>query len=225
MIWQGPAIVADGSTELRKRLPAALFGEWFGPGSSRRGLVVHGRVWLGLHWSGNRCRRQHWGACSPLLLSTESGCAKVRFGGVRLGKPRYCVAGRGWFWHGEARQWLQRAALRVFGLSLLLFNESSQGVVCHGEAGRCKARCGCVGSGLAALGNSCRRQHGGLMLSLLLSMESGCGLVRFGGAGKGRIGSGSAWRGSAKAADGSTERLRALSAALRRSWRGSVGSA
>ena len=28
MVLQGPAIVADGSTELRKKFPAALFREW-----------------------------------------------------------------------------------------------------------------------------------------------------------------------------------------------------
>lgn len=171
MVWQGPAIVADGSTELRKRLPAALFGEWFGPGSSRRGLVVHGRVWLGLHWSGNRCRRQHWGACSPLLLSTESGLGWIRHGATGRGVERSGLTRPG------------KAADGSTGASEPLCC-SRKGVV---KAWRGRARSGSARRAEERPGNSCRRQHGGLMLSLLLSTGSSHGVARWGRIGLGRV--------------------------------------
>ena len=52
----------------------------------------------------------------------------------------------------------------------------------------------------ARLGNSCRRQHRGLRLPLLLSTGSGQGTV-----GKAKAGLGVDWLGKVKAADGSTE--------------------
>ena len=65
---------ADGSTEGASPLCCSLRRvvmvrrAWVSQGQARRSVASSGRSWLGYS-----CRRQHWGACSPLLLSTEGG--------------------------------------------------------------------------------------------------------------------------------------------------------
>jgi hypothetical protein len=46
----GEAMVADGSTELRKKFPAALLGEWLWSGALRSGKVWRGKIRFGLSW-------------------------------------------------------------------------------------------------------------------------------------------------------------------------------
>lgn len=75
---------------------------------------------------------------------------------------------------GGAWQQLQTAARRAQAFPAALFgewlwcNEALMGLALRGQEGREKAW----------RGFSCRQQHGGLRLSLLLSLESGCGMAR-----------------------------------------------
>ena len=94
---QGLAIAADGSTELRKKFPAALFG-----GRTRLGLVCRGQVERGGEWRGDSCRRQQGGFRLSLLLSLESGrglvrCDQVRCGAARLGQATVADGSTGGF--------------------------------------------------------------------------------------------------------------------------------
>ena len=81
----GMLIVADSSTELRKRLPAALYGEWLRFGRTWTGKLKCDKV-----RRGNCCRRQHWGLQAPLLLSFGS-----RYGGACLSQVRQSKVRRG----------------------------------------------------------------------------------------------------------------------------------
>jgi len=73
--------------------------------------------------------------------------------------------------------------------------EGGQGSVWHGR----------VRSGMAVSGDSCRQQHRGLMLPLLLSLKGGRGSASFG-----KMRHGVGWSGQATVADGSTEGLGSL---------------
>jgi hypothetical protein len=77
----GKVTVADSSTELRKRLPAALF--------ERVDEEVRGGLRYGEARRGDSCRRQHRGFRAPLLLSLESRLGNVRRGPARLGEVRH----------------------------------------------------------------------------------------------------------------------------------------
>ena len=83
MAGLGLAIAADGSTEPRKRFPAALFGE-----QTRRVSVGTGVARQGPVCRGNSCRRQHGALRCSLLLSLEGRCGRERHGQVRPGLAR-----------------------------------------------------------------------------------------------------------------------------------------
>ena len=156
-------------------------------GLSSRGVFRPGAVrWVQAR-QGNSCRQQQGALRCSLLLSTESG-----HGAVECGMARRDLAAHGKVTVADSSTELRKR------LPAALFERVD-------EAGH-----GVPRSGAARRGYSCRRQHRRLRLPLLLSLESGCGVARFGTFRRGRIRNGQAmqgraWFGPAIAADGSTE--------------------
>jgi hypothetical protein len=133
------------------------------PGAADLGSACCGRVRQRPAMRGNSCRRQHGASqeapCCSLRRVDEACLDQVRCGMVR----------RGAVGSGTAGQQLQTAAQELSGSSVAL-KRLGQGLAWRGEAG----------PGKAMQGDSCRRQHRGLRLPLLLSLEGGRGGVRQG---------------------------------------------
>ena len=115
-------------------------------------------------------------------------------------------ARRSWIGQGVARLGLARHGMaRVTDGGTEGF-----GLPCHshtggrGAAGPGAAKRGGAGQGRARRGKGCRRQHWGLRLPLLLSLEGRSGEARPGEVGYGLARRGTAWQGNANADDLST---------------------
>ena len=102
----------------------------------------------------------------------------ARYGPARLGQARLGTA-----WQGQVRFLADDLSTEGFGpLCWVLRNPD---VAWKGEVGQCVAGLGLVWYGAAQCGNRCRRQHWGLRLPLLLSLESRCGAAKLGTAQRG----------------------------------------